>query len=95
MARYLAAAALAFGAVALPPPPVLAADSPLWLRYAALTPDGETILFSYQGDVYAVPAAGGTRTPFYKVLGLVLVAGLGLALCSVGFGGVTAFGGLV
>ncbi|ASC64627.1 arabinose transporter [Achromobacter denitrificans] len=38
-----------------------------------------------------VPAAGGTRTPFYKVLGLVLLPGLGLALCSVGFGVITAF----
>ncbi len=50
-------------AVVRPAPPALAADSPLWLRYAALSPDGETILFSYQGDVYAVPAAGGTATP--------------------------------
>jgi MFS family permease len=31
------------------------------------------------------------RTPFYKVLGTVWVPGLGLALCSVGFGVLTAF----
>lgn len=31
------------------------------------------------------------RTPFYKVLGVVWGAGLGLALCSVGFGLITAF----
>ena len=42
---------------------VFAEDRPLWLRYAALSPDGDTILFSYQGDIYAVPAAGGTATP--------------------------------
>ena len=27
-----------------------------------------------------VPAAGGVRTPFYRVLGLVMLPGLGLAL---------------
>jgi len=31
------------------------------------------------------------RTPFYKVLGTVWLPGLGLALCSVGFGVLTAF----
>lgn len=31
------------------------------------------------------------RTPFYKVLGLVWGAGMGLLLCSVGFGSLTAF----
>ncbi len=38
-----------------------------------------------------VRAAGGVRTPFYRVLGLVLLPGLGLALTSVGFGVITAF----
>jgi MFS family permease len=38
-----------------------------------------------------VRAAGGVRTPFYKVLGLVLLPGAGLALASVGFGVITAF----
>jgi len=38
-----------------------------------------------------VRAAGGGRTPFYKVLGLVLLPGAGLALASVGFGVITAF----
>jgi MFS family permease len=38
-----------------------------------------------------VRAAGGSRAPFYKVLGLVLLPGLGLALSSVGFGMITAF----
>ncbi len=36
------------------------ADSPpLWLRYPAISPDGQTIAFSYQGDIYTVPATGG------------------------------------
>ncbi|MDQ6216583.1 MFS transporter, partial [Achromobacter insolitus] len=38
-----------------------------------------------------VRAAGGARTPFYRVLGLVLLPGAGLALASVGFGVITAF----
>ncbi|HEY7026340.1 MAG TPA: S41 family peptidase [Gemmatimonadales bacterium] len=40
-----------------------AQSQPLWLRYPAISPDGQTILFSYQGDIYSVPAAGGTATP--------------------------------
>ncbi len=38
-----------------------------------------------------VRAAGGARTPFYRVLGMVLLPGAGLALASVGFGVITAF----
>ncbi|MEP7382155.1 MAG: S41 family peptidase [Gemmatimonadota bacterium] len=36
---------------------------PLWLRYPAISPDGQTIAFSFQGDIYTVPAAGGNATP--------------------------------
>jgi len=39
----------------------------------------------------AVAPTSARRTPFYKVLGLVWSAGLGLALSSVGFGVITAF----
>ncbi|MDR1633079.1 MAG: peptidase S41 [Dysgonamonadaceae bacterium] len=38
---------------------VLYANNPLWLRYPALSPDGRQIAFSYKGDIYTVPAAGG------------------------------------
>ena len=38
-------------------------DNPLWMRYPAISPDGQTILFSYKGDIYKVPAAGGTAIP--------------------------------
>lgn len=36
-----------------------AAEPPLWMRYCALSPDGTTIAFCYQGDIYTVPATGG------------------------------------
>jgi len=42
---------------ALPAP---AADAPpRWLRYPAISPDGKQIAFSYQGDIWLVPTAGG------------------------------------
>ena len=37
-----------------------AQTSPSWLRYSAISPDGKTIAFTYKGDIYRVPAAGGT-----------------------------------
>lgn len=33
---------------------------PTWMRYAAISPDGASIAFSYRGDLWRVPAAGGT-----------------------------------
>lgn len=38
------------------------ADSPLWLRNTAISPDGKTIAFTYKGDIYTVPSAGGQAT---------------------------------
>lgn len=32
---------------------------PLWLRNTAISPDGQTIAFTYEGEIYTVPAAGG------------------------------------
>jgi Tol biopolymer transport system component/C-terminal processing protease CtpA/Prc len=38
---------------------VTAAETALWLRYPAISPDGETVVFSYRGDLWSVPSAGG------------------------------------
>ncbi len=39
------------------------AQTPLWLRYPAISPDGSTIVFTYKGDLYSVPSAGGQAVP--------------------------------
>lgn len=36
-----------------------AQDTPLWLRYSAISPDGSQIAFAYKGDIYTVPVSGG------------------------------------
>lgn len=37
-----------------------AQTNPLWMRFSAISPDGQTIAFSYKGDLFTVPAQGGT-----------------------------------
>ena len=39
-----------------------AEDSPLWLRHSAISPDGQTVTFSYQGDIFTCPVQGGNAT---------------------------------
>jgi len=34
-------------------------DNPRWLRHSAISPDGKTVAFAYQGDIFTVSAAGG------------------------------------
>lgn len=34
--------------------------TPHWLRKSSISPDGKTIAFAYQGDIYTVPVDGGT-----------------------------------
>ena len=36
-----------------------AEDHPLWMRYPAISPDGNTIAFAYKGDLYSVSVNGG------------------------------------
>ncbi|MFL5752379.1 MAG: peptidase S41, partial [Bacteroidia bacterium] len=35
----------------------------LWLRYPSISPDGNTIIFSFKGDLYKVSAKGGSAVP--------------------------------
>ena len=37
-----------------------AQNNPLWMRFCAISPDGQTIAFSYMGDLFTVPTQGGT-----------------------------------
>jgi Tol biopolymer transport system component len=36
-----------------------AQESPNWLRYPTISPDGQSIVFTYKGDLYRISAAGG------------------------------------
>lgn len=47
---------------------VLAQEKPQWMRYAAISPDGQNIAFTYKGDLYTVPTSGGdaTQLTFHK-----------------------------
>ena len=38
---------------------VYAANDAAWMRYCSISPDGTQIAFTYQGDIYTVPANGG------------------------------------
>ena len=38
---------------------LVSAQSPLWMRYPAISPDGSQIAFSYKGDLYKVNTDGG------------------------------------
>ena len=39
-----------------------AENDPLWMRYPAISPNGEMIAFTYKGDIYTVPTTGGKAT---------------------------------
>ena len=44
--------------------PLRAADDEAdWLRYPAISPDGQTIAFTYRGDLYRVSSQGGEAMP--------------------------------
>ena len=36
------------------------AENPRWIMKPAISPDGKTIAFSYKGEIFTVPATGGT-----------------------------------
>ena len=39
------------------------AVTPLWMRDVQISPDGTEIAFCYKGDIYKVPAKGGSYYP--------------------------------
>jgi Tol biopolymer transport system component/C-terminal processing protease CtpA/Prc len=39
------------------------ATEPGWLRSPAISPDGRTLVFTYRGDLWRVPSAGGDAVP--------------------------------
>ncbi len=43
--------------------PPAADNVPAWLRYPAISPDGQMIVFAYKGDLYRVPSDGGVALP--------------------------------
>ena len=38
-------------------------EAPRWLRFAAISPDGEAISFTHRGQIFVVPADGGLAVP--------------------------------
>lgn len=65
--KFLISSAL----MALASAALIAQTTPDWLRHAAISPDGNTIAFCYQGDLYTVGADGGearqiTTNPAYE-----------------------------
>ncbi len=54
MKKFLAIITLGFATV------TAHAASPLWMRDVRISPDGTEIAFCYKGDIYKVPATGGT-----------------------------------
>ena len=41
-------------------------QTPSWMRYPAISPDGSQIAFSYQGDIFLVPSEGGEAKPLTR-----------------------------
>ncbi|WP_430813908.1 S41 family peptidase [Carboxylicivirga sp. RSCT41] len=40
-----------------------ASAQPLWMRYPSISPDGQSIVFSYKGNLYKVASQGGNALP--------------------------------
>src|SRR5512144_885197 len=70
--------------------------APLWLRYPAISPDGQTLLFEYKGDIWSVPTAGGNAIPLtlsesYEFAPVWSHDGKSIAFASVRYGNFDVF----
>lgn len=71
-------------------------QTPLWMRYPAISPDGSQIAFTYQGDLYVVSTQGGrampvTAHPAHDFMPVWLPDGKTLAFASDRFGNLDIF----
>ncbi|MCK5822688.1 MAG: PD40 domain-containing protein [Bacteroidales bacterium] len=41
-------------------------ETPLWLRHSAISPDGQTVAFTYKGDIYTIAVTGGKAVALTK-----------------------------
>ncbi|MUP39549.1 peptidase S41 [Labilibaculum sp. 44] len=41
---------------------LLGMDNPQWLRYPSISPDGQTVVFEYGGDLFTISSEGGDAT---------------------------------
>ena len=67
-----------------------------WLRYPAISPDGQTLAFTYQGDLWRVPVSGGealrlTHHPAHDHAPVWSPDGQSIAFASDRFGNVQIF----
>jgi Tol biopolymer transport system component/C-terminal processing protease CtpA/Prc len=60
LALTLAFSALQAEAASAPLGPLGPLTQPLWLRQSSISPDGQQIAFTFQGNLYLLPAGGGT-----------------------------------
>jgi len=62
MLKFVAFACVAVLTLSLAKPEIAGPIPPLWMRYPSISPDGQTIVFCYKGDIYKVSAQGGDAT---------------------------------